>query len=120
MYLVSIMMDISFLKKDSIQKILESTDKLLMTIISYSELNKVVGKIFKVDGYYMIITDNKISIWFNPERIEATFNYSKIRVVLDDVEVDTPVFQIEFMENRKEYKLTRNHKLELEFRQGNI
>ena len=68
----------------------------------------------------MIITDNKISIWFHPVRIEATFNYSKIRVVLDDVEVDAPVFQIEVMENRKKYKLTRNHKLELEFRQGNI
>ncbi len=106
-------------EKDSIQKILESTDKLLMTIISYSERNKVVRRISKVDGYYMIITDNKISIWFNPVRIEAKFNYSEILVILDNVEIAAPVFQPGFMENRK-YKLTRNHKLELEFRQGNI
>ena len=55
-----------------------------MTITSYFELNQVIGRIAITDGYYMIVTDHKISIWLDSVRIEVKFNYSEIRLVLDN------------------------------------
>lgn len=75
----------------------------------------MIGRISKVAGYYRLITDDKTSIWFNPLRIEAKFDYSLIRVILDNVDNATPVFQFGAMDNRSECKLTRSHTLELEF-----